>query len=54
MQYHAGAVADLEIQKGGFTQIFGLPRLLLVTLAVQTEYLEATLGAWPSQMSGDQ
>ena len=36
------------------TQIFGLPRLLPATLAVRTEYLEATLGAWPSQMSGDQ
>ena len=41
-------VADLEIQKGGFSearpQIFGLPRPLLVTLEVHTEYLEATLG----------
>ena len=45
------AVADLEIQKGGFShwrearpQIFGLPRPLPVTLEVRTEYLEATLG----------
>ena len=40
-------VADLEIQKGGFSarpQIFGLPRPLSVTLEVQTEYLEATPG----------
>ena len=44
-------VADLEIQKGGFShwrdtrpQIFGLPRPHSVTLEVRTEYLEATVG----------
>ena len=39
-------MADLEIQKGWFShwQILGLPRPLPVTLAVRTEYLEATLG----------
>ena len=44
-------MADLEIQKGGVQpparevrpQIFGLPRPLPVTLAVRTEYVEATL-----------
>ena len=35
-------------------QILGLPCPLLVTLEVRTEYLKATLGTWPSQMSADQ
>ena len=43
-------VADLEILKEGFsTKIFGLSRPLPVTLAVRTEYLEATTPS-PTQM----